>query len=142
MIVATLLVIALSAITGLHLLWATGRTWPAKNEAELVRLVVGDPKWSRMPPQGVTAAVAAALGAVTATAGLLPSRFGSWLDGPVTLAGAAIGLVFLARGIATYTAPWRRGRGLEPFATRDRLFYGPSAIALGVGFLHLVSTRI
>jgi hypothetical protein len=48
----------------------------------------------------------------------------------------------MARGLATYTAPWRRGHPLEPFATRDRWVYGPLSIALGAGFLLLVSTRI
>lgn len=142
MTVAMLLVAALAAITGLHLLWATGRTWPATDEAELVRLVIGDPKLRSMPPRPITAAVAVALTATMVTAGLLPLHVAGWLDGPVTLAGAAIGTVFLVRGLATYTAPWRRGHPLEPFATRDRWLYGPSSIALGVGFLHLVTTRI
>lgn len=142
MIVSGLLVVALAAITALHVLWGLGGTWPERDEAALARLVVGDPKWTGMPPRPLTLAVAAALAAMTVLAGLLAVRLGGRLDGLVTLVAVPVGLVFLARGLVTYTAWWRRVHAREPFATRDRFFYGPLSAALGVGFLHLVATRI
>lgn len=59
-------VLGLGLIGGLHLLWATGSTWPATDERELADAVAGT---RRMPPPGACGAVGGLLiGAATIVA--------------------------------------------------------------------------
>ncbi|HIT75409.1 MAG TPA: DUF3995 domain-containing protein [Candidatus Avipropionibacterium avicola] len=59
---------ALAAVGGLHLLWASGPAWPAKDKADLADAMVGDPE--ALPDPLPTAVVGVgALGAAAVVAG-------------------------------------------------------------------------
>jgi hypothetical protein len=138
---AIVLGFVLSALSALHLYWAFGGTWPARDEPELVRTVVGDPRLKRMPSRGAAIAVAVALDAAALLALLLAFRLQPMIDLVITFGGCGLALVFLGRGIVGYTPPWRRRLTLEPFARLDRMVYSPLCLALGAGFVCLVATR-
>ena len=138
---AILLGLVLSALSALHLYWAFGGTWPARNQLDLVRTVVGDPRLKRMPSRGAAIAVAAALDMAAFLALLLAFRLAPVIDLIVTVGGCVLGLVFVGRGVAGYTPLWRRRLPLEPFARLDRMVYSPLCLALGAGLVCLVATR-
>lgn len=125
-ILALIISVLLGLIAAIHISWGIGFWFPIRDEAELVRTVVGVKGAERMPGPIPCGLVAAGLIVVIMTiwggAGTLRS---------VILLGAA--LVFLARGFASFTKRWRRLAPQEPFATLDRTRYGPLCIGLGVG---------
>ena len=47
--------------------------------------------------------------------------------------------VFVARGVAGYTPTWRMHFRDEPFATRNRRYYSPYCLLMGVGYLALLA---
>ena len=53
------------------------------------------------------------------------------------LAGLAVALVFLGRGVAGFTPAWRRHTPEQPFATLDVRYYSPLCLAIGIGFAAL-----
>jgi hypothetical protein len=133
--IALLLFVVLAAVALLHAYWALGGLWPGKDEADLVRRVIGEPRRTRMPAAwitwGVVAAVLVAAVWPLFAAGLVPAP----IRGVLVLGVAAlIGLVFLARGIAGYTPAWRRGHAAEPFARRDRRLFSPLCLLLAAGY--------
>jgi hypothetical protein len=134
-----LLFVVLAAVASLHAYWALGGLWPGKDEADLVRHVIGEPRRTRMPPVWITwSVVAASLVAAVwplVAAGLVPMPLP---DGLVRGGAALIGVVFLLRGIAGYTPAWRRGHAAEPFARRDRRLFSPLCLALAAGYGTLV----
>ena len=134
--VALSLVVALLALA--HAWWATGRIWPAASEPDLARAVIGDGR-IRMPPAWQCAAVALALLAVAAW----PWVVMSWPDSSLVLIGSiVIGAVFFIRGAAGYGARWRARFTAEPFRTRDFYLYSPLCLALGVGFIALLTREM
>ena len=140
--VAIVLGVALSAISALHLYWAFGGVWPASDESSLIKTVIGDPKLRRMPPFGMTIVVVFALAGAALVALLLAFRLLVSLDMLITLAGILLALVFLGRGVAAYIPAWREKHPLEPFARLDRAVYSPLCLALGAGFLFLLTARV
>jgi len=120
----------LLAIAVLHLAWAIGYWIPIRDEAHLAKAVVGTAGITKMPGAVPCAMVAVAL-AFTA---ILPHRptfpFREELM-------PLIAAVFLLRGLAAYTGPWRRLAPEEPFATLDRKYYAPLCLILGIGYLSL-----
>lgn len=131
-ILPALLSAALVVIALVHLAWAAGVTWPFASERDLARAVVGTRGIERMPAPDLCALVAAALLAAAAW---------PWLGGlgalrPLGL--AALALVFLARGGASYVPALRALGPEEPLATYDRRLYGPLCLALGAGFAVLL----
>ena len=58
MLVASLMFVALLAVTIAHLIWALGRTWPIRDERLLARTVVGSPGAELMPPRLLSLGVA------------------------------------------------------------------------------------
>lgn len=129
-------VLVLAVIAGLHLLWALGIWFPGGDEAQLARRVTGFAGATRMPPKPASLFVAVAL--VVACHIL---EVGAGRAEPILPAGlydlALWGLVavFCGRGLAAWTAPWRRLTPEEPFATMDRRYFGPLCLAIGVVFL-------
>jgi hypothetical protein len=137
-----ILPIALSLVAALiaafHGWWALGRTWPVASEAALARAVIGDGR-VRMPPPWQCAAVAAALVFVAAW----PWIIMAWPQSPLVLIGSiVIGAIFFIRGSAGYSPRWRGRFSTEPFRTRDFYLYSPLCLALGVGFIALLTREM
>ena len=128
--VALLVSAVLIVIAAVHFLWALGWWFPIREEARLVRAVVGVKGAERMPGPIPCALVVAAM---LVAAGL------PWIaDGTlrqVALILAATG--FVIRGVLPWRPFWRRLTPQEPFATYDRRYYGPLCLALGLGFAAL-----
>ena len=137
--IAILLFVVLGAVALLHAYWALGGLWPGKDEADLVRHVIGEPRRTRMPPVWITWGVVAAI----LVAAVWPLFAAGLVAPPVPSAlvlgvAALIGVVFLLRGVAGYTPAWRRGHAAEPFARRDRRLFSPLCLLLAAGYGALV----
>lgn len=139
LVVAFLLSATLWAIAALHFYWGAGGIWPAKDERELARSVVGAPGLSRMPPPLACNLVALALAGLGVLpfllVGVVPAVIPS---GVLLIIGFGAALVFLARGYAAYRPEFRRLFPEEPFATRDRRFYAPLCFVIGFSFIFLI----
>jgi hypothetical protein len=138
--IAALVFIPLLAIAMDCFMWSLGRTWPIRDEELLARTVTGRPGTKKMPPRWTSLLIAVLMIAAGIVAlSLADDSAGGW---GLTLLGAALGALFLARGIAGYTPGWRARFPAEPFATLDRRNYSPLALWLGAGFLLLVFLRL
>jgi Protein of unknown function (DUF3995) len=134
--VALSLVLALLAAA--HAWWAVGGIWPAASEPALARAVIGDGR-IRMPPPWLCAGVALVLAAL----GAWPWVVMRWPDSQLVLMGSVvIGAVFFIRGTAGYSARWRARFTAQPFRTRDFYLYSPLCLALGVGFIALLTREM
>ncbi len=136
---ASLTFIPLLAISMVHLLWAFGLTYPAKDELTLARTVAGFRGIEKMPPKLASFGVAVA----TFSAGLWALALTDASSSLVlTGGGVVLTLVFLARGFIGYTRKWREMTPEEPFATFDKKLYSPLCIGIGTGFLVLTALRL
>jgi hypothetical protein len=127
-------------VAALHFAWAMGSTFPAGDEASLSRMVTGFPDRPTMPGRGITLVVTLLLLVAGFWALLLADA--AWLPVPgwlIALGGVALTLVFVARGVAGFTAGWRKATPVQPFAGLDRLYYSPLCLFLGLCFLILTS---
>jgi hypothetical protein len=140
MLIAALIFVPLLAAGIAHLLWSVGLTWPIRNRQLLAQTVVGTPDVARMPPRLLTFVVSVAILAAGVAALALADRSGGGVM--LTLAGVALAIAFVARGVAGYTRGWRQRFPTEPFAGYDRKLYSPLILAIGVGFLILVVMRL
>ncbi|WP_374627107.1 DUF3995 domain-containing protein [Devosia sp.] len=136
--IASLVFVLLLTVALAHFLWALGSPWPIRDPVLLARAVIGRPGVTRVPRLGallvailVLAAGIVALSVADHTAGGLG----------LSLLGGGVGMAFIARGIAGYTAWWRARFPEEPFATLDRRNYSPLCLLVGAGFLVLVAMR-
>jgi len=126
----------LIATAVLHVYWAIGGVWPANNEQDLARTVVGANGITKMPGRNLTMAVAVAI----FLAGIWPlvftrlitSPFPDWL---VSLGMIVITIVLLARGFGGYLPVFRNANAEQPFARLDMQFFSPIIIALGLSCL-------
>lgn len=121
-------VTGLVALSAVHVVWAMGSPWPAKNTARLAEAVVGQAV--DMPAADPTAVIA--VGA--AGAGLMAS--GALGDGRLPRLGMrALGTVMLLRaslGSDAALAALRLPPSGETFRRLDRRYYRPFAAVLGV----------
>jgi hypothetical protein len=132
---AFLLFLGVGAAAAVHALWGLGSTWPEADAETLARSVVGDGR-RRMPPPWQCFAVAAVLGVVALWPFVMLGRG----EVPWVLAVSfAIAAVFVVRGMAGYSPRWRGRFRDEPFATRDRRYYSPFCLLMGVGYLALLA---
>jgi hypothetical protein len=138
--IAALVFIPLLAVAIAYFMWALGRTWPLKDKQLLAQAITGRPGRTGLPSRWIFLVVAAFMLAAGIAALSLADHDagGVWLNA----LGIALGLLFLARGVAGYTAGWRRTFSAEPFVTLDRKTYSPLALFLGAGFLLLVILRL
>lgn len=130
----------LAALALLHAFWGLGGVWPGHDEKSCAKTIAGFRGVERMPSPAasfavafallVAAFVAMALGGIVAP--IVPS------SALLALAGAGAAALFLGRGIAGYTAAWRRLAPEMPFALYDRLYYSPLCLMLGAGFATLL----
>ena len=128
----------LALLAGLHAYWGFGGVWPGIDGADLASRVAGFADTSS-PPSALACFLVAALlvyGATVALVlgGVIASPLPYFLLGPAAI---TFMLVFAVRGIAGYTAAWRRLTPVQPFARLDRLFYSPLCLLLGAGFFTL-----
>jgi hypothetical protein len=138
MTLPVVLSLVLAVLAAAHAWWATGRVWPAASEPELAHAVIGDGR-SRMPPPWQCAAVAMVLLAVA----IWPWVIVTWPDESIVLIGSiVIGAVFFLRGTAGYSPRWRARCKDEPFRTRDFYLYSPLCLALGVGYIALLTREM
>ncbi|HEV7319570.1 MAG TPA: DUF3995 domain-containing protein [Ensifer sp.] len=139
-IIAVLIFLVLGGIAGLHAYWATGGLWPCRDEASLVRTVVGTKHRSVMPP----AWLAWIVSVLILVAALLPLSVTPFLAGVLPPALTYCGLtvltaIFCARGLLAFSAAFHRRHSAEPFATLDRRIYGPLCLSIGIGYLALLA---
>ena len=137
---AAALTLVLAVIAALHAYWGFGGVWPGRDAADCARRVGGFRGARTMPSPAPSFAVAAI--AVAASIPLImlgPLGTASSLP---ALAGLAVALVFLARGIAGFTPAWRRLTPEQPFASLDVRFYSPLCLAIGCGFAALAITEL
>ncbi|MEO8685314.1 MAG: DUF3995 domain-containing protein [Devosia sp.] len=140
MLIASLMFVALLAVSFAHFLWSLGRSWPIRDEKLLAQTVVGFEGIERMPPRLASFAVALA----TLAAALIAAALADHDSGGagLILLGIPLAAVFLARGIVGYT-PWFIAKTPHPnFRLNDRRVYSPLCLALGVGFIVLVVLRL
>ncbi|GLQ53539.1 DUF3995 domain-containing protein [Devosia nitrariae] len=140
MLVASLMFVALLAVSFAHFLWATGRTWPIRNEKLLAQTVVGLKDIEHMPPRIASLAVSIAMLAAGILALALADEAagGLWL----TLAGIVPASLFLTRGVLGYTRWWAERTPEPNFRLNDARVYSPLCIALGIGFIALIAPRL
>jgi hypothetical protein len=132
-VVAVVAAVILLAIAGLHLLWAAGVPWPARDAASLGALVVGgggDGR-GRMPPPWATVAVALTLVLVAAGAlavrGLVATPAPAAVRALTWLAAGALA----ARGLGGFfEARWRPHVRALPYGRWNQRLYSPLCLAL------------
>ena len=139
MLVAALVFVVLLAATLAHLLWAFGSRWPIRDPELLARTVIGRPGVTRVPRLMALLVAIGTLAAGILALALADHTAGGWT---LSLAGAAVGALFLTRGALAFTPAWRERHPVEPFATLDRRNYGPLCIGIGAGFVILVIMRL
>jgi hypothetical protein len=140
MVVGSLTFVPLLMVAVAHFIWSLGGTWPIRNEALLAQTVIGTPGVKRMPRRWLTFVVSLLILA----AGIVALALADHNSGGIllTLLGALLAIVFIARGVLGYTAGWRALFPTEPFATLDRKNYSPLCFWIGAGFLILVVMRL
>jgi hypothetical protein len=142
-LMAILVFLTLAAIAAFHAAWGFGAAFPAANRDDLFLLVVGARGRTEMPGllQCLAAATAIFLSGATAllTADLVKLPLPSWM---VMMLGVLVTVVFAGRGVAAYTAAWRRRFPKEPFATLDQSWYGPLCLLLAICFATLLINRV
>lgn len=136
--IALAIAAVLLTTAALHVFWAVGGLWPARSEAELVRLVIGSDA-VKMPPRPVTFCVAMAI----ALAGLWPLAFVGYISWPLPERVLDIGMwglsaVFLLRGAATYLSKAWRSRTDMAFFSLNRRYFSPLILVIGAGFALLL----
>lgn len=122
--------LGLGAAGALHAIW-TFSPWPLASRADFARTVVGGVAEADLPPAGLTAMVAAALGSaaylVAAQARLVPQV------GPRRLARLGVGVtagVLLLRGVAGMVFSGLAGQATD-YTRWDLALYSPVCLALG-----------
>ena len=136
---ASILFLCLLTVSIAHFLWAVGSPWPIRDPDLLAKTVIGNPNIPRVPRlASFVVAVLVLIAAIIGTS-LGDEQSGGLL---LTLAGAALAVVFGIRGVLGYTAPWRARFSLEPFATLDRRIYSPLCLIVAACFAILVITRL
>lgn len=130
LLLALILFAVVFALSFIHFRWSRGSHWPEESEAALARAVIGDGR-RRMPSPRACLAVAFVL-ALVAFWPFFALGYATELEirqGSMVLAG-----LFVARGIAGYTPRWRGYFHDQPFTTRDKRYYSPLCLLLGLGY--------
>lgn len=158
--IALLIFSSLTLIACLHAYWAIGGKWPGIDDETLAKIVIGTKGLKKLPRASLTILVALLI----FTAGIIPLFWGyhqeqvdlgmSFLPASffsilvvmnelipfwfLRIAMVGLTLIFIGRGIATYT-PWAKQQNLEePFRSLDKKYYAPLCLTLGIGFLILL----
>lgn len=111
----------------LHVVWATGSTWPADDRDKLADLVLGH---RPLPSTFLTWLVAALLAAATAVTGR--ATLGDSPSRAVRLGARAVGATLLVRGAGGLIVSGADLEGATPEYRRlDLRLYSPLCLALG-----------
>ena len=134
--ILSIVVAGILAIAGLlHALWGVGVTFPAANEQQLARMVVGRRGITRMPSMASCLFVAVSLFAFAFLALVLGRHVAvpvsKWL---VAGAGAMAAVIFVGRGILGVLPAFEQALPEQPFLSLNRRFYSPLIFLIGVGF--------
>jgi hypothetical protein len=122
--------LTLAATALLHAYWGFGGLWPASNEPDLVRTVVGISHSDSMPSPISTLIVAALIfsaGCFALVSGVLGWNSLLFIRVPLI----ALAAIFLLRGALTYWPTSPLATATEPFATLNALYFSPLILALG-----------
>ncbi len=134
-LIALSISIILFAIALLHIAWAFGIVWPAKDEQTLINTVIGAPGMSKMPGSGLTLVVAVGIASAAvfalSGAGLLTLPLPAWMQSAGLIVPA---IVFGLRGISSYLTIGPLSARTQPFARLDRRLYAPLCLLLCLGF--------
>jgi len=120
--------LGLTAISGLHVVWATGSSWPLASRQELSDQVVGT---SERPPPSPAACLAVA--GLLATAAALVDGHPRRFPGLSRVGSAGVVLVLGLRGslgMAGRTDLLSPGSTSAAFRSRDRRIYSPTCLLL------------
>jgi hypothetical protein len=118
----------LLSLAALHVVWATGSSWPLKDEAALLDDVVGRPGGSAPSP---TACLAVA-GCLATAAALVSGRPRRW-PGLSRVGSAGVVATFSIRGAFGFSGRTDllvAGSTSERFRERDRKFYAPICLTV------------
>jgi hypothetical protein len=137
-LLAFILFAVVFALSWIHFQWSRGRYWPEQSEEALARAVVGDGR-RRMPSRFACLAVSVALAAVALWPLCVMDRASELSMRQVSMVIAG---TFVARGIAGYTPRWRGYFYDEPFATRDKRYYSPLCLLIGLGYAAFASGEL
>ncbi len=136
--VALLIFSSLFAAALLHVAWAFGVLWPAKDEQTLINTVIGAPGMSKMPGTGLTLAVAAGIASAGVFAlwgaQLVALPLPGWMQSASLL---VLAIIFGLRGFSSYLTLGPLSSRTEPFTRLDRRFYAPLCLLIGAGFIAL-----
>ena len=134
-LLAFLLFAVVFALSLIHFQWSRGSHWPEESEEALARAVIGDGR-RRMPSRFSCLAVSLVLVMVAIWPLCVVNRASELSIRQVSMVIAG---TFVARGIAGYTVRWRQHFYDQPFAMRDKRYYSPLCLLLGVGYAAFAS---
>ncbi len=122
----------LFVISLIHIYWSFGGLWPARDGLSLSRMVIGVERAT--PPHGFVTLVVAG---IIFFAGYLPMAWVEVFPLPVSQTVLYImmvlnGLVFLLRGLVTYTPLMKKYSIVEPFTSLNKKYYSPLCLFVGV----------
>jgi len=126
----------LQLVALVHLGWAFGMAWPAKQRALLPMMVVGVPEGTPMPSAAPTVVVAIAISGLGVVAlwgvGVVNMLAFEGVKGWALIGVAAI---FGIRGVMTYLPFGPLKATVEPFRTLDLRYFAPLCLMLAAGYL-------
>ncbi len=133
--VALAIFLLLGTVAALHVGWAFGMVWPAKDPQSLASMVIGQPDLQQVPGRPLTLGVALAIFAAALcapwAAGLISLPLPDWM---ATLSPYVLALIFTARGIATYIPNGPLSNTVEPFHSLDWTYFAPLCLLLAAGY--------
>ncbi len=137
-VIALLIFSALFAAALLHVAWAFGVLWPAKDEQTLINTVIGEPGMSKLPGTGLTLMVAAGIAGAGVFAlwgaQLVTLPLPAWMQSASLL---VLAIIFGLRGFSSYLTVGPLSARTQPFARLDRRFYAPLCLLISTGFITL-----
>lgn len=141
--ISILIFAVLSVTAAIHVLWGLGGTWPLRTTQELINAAVGAKGVTRMPGMWLTLMVAVGITAAGVFAlwggGVVELPLPLWMR---TTSLAVLAAIFLLRGVASYLPVGPLSDTVEPFRTLNFRYYGPLILAIGVGYLALLSSTL
>lgn len=138
-LLGTLLAFILGGLGLLHLVWASGLSFPFPNEQALARSVVGRRGITRLPSRTAVGLFGGLLLVSAAASFMLGND--DWMSTGIKLVMLPVGLflaaVFLLRGVVGVLPAFERAAPEQPYLTLNRRIYSPLSALIGVGFLAL-----
>ncbi len=138
-IIALIIFAILIIIALIHLSWAFGSFWPARDEYSLVQMVIGEPDIRHMPSRKLIFFIAIAffLAALFALwgANIIMPPLPLWIRELVIF---LLAFIFATRGLAPFLIAKQLGERVEPFKSLDKSLFAPISILISIGFIILL----